>query len=377
MALSSQIQRILDYLLSLIREIIAKIKNFFIPQKTIKFDNGPTVKVSHKIAEGGFSYIYSATDTRKLNRQYALKRIICSDEEVIQLCQREAEVHRSVTGANVLQMYGIKFERAPQRVCYMLFPLIKGGSLRDEVSARNILHNNVEMARPIKEREILGVFKGILNGVITLHNAGYRHGDVKLENVLLEKSGNDEESGFPITTIGSQSLGNPVLMDFGSARKPLAIQLKDRRTVLTLTEEASSNSTISYRAPELFDGGCRHGSLEPDVDGKVDVWSLGCVLFGMMYGSSPFELEFRNGDRGISSDVRIVECTHLRVLACKIPFPSTDSRRETIFRYSQEIKELVEWILTVDRSERPNISDVFERVKSMLTTRAGEIRGFV
>lgn len=374
MSLSSQMQRIFNYLLSLIREIIAKIKNFFIPQKTIKFDNGPIVKVSHKIAEGGFSYIYSATD--KLNRHYALKRIICSDEEIIQLCQKEADVHRSVTGANVLQMYGIKFERVPKRVCYMLFPFIKGGSLRDEVSARKILHNNVEMARPIKEREVLRVFKGILNGVITLHNAGYSHCDVKLENILLDKSANDEETGFP-TTIGSQNLGIPVLMDFGSARKPLAIQLKDRRTVLTLTEEASSNSTMSYRAPELFDGGCRHGSLEPDIDGKVDVWSVGCVLFGMMYGSSPFELEFRNGDCGLSSDVRIVECSHLRVLACKIPFPSTDSRRETIFRYSQEIKELVEWILTVDRSDRPNINEVFERVENMLTRRLGEIRGFV
>lgn len=366
-------QRIIAYLLSLIGLIIAKIKNFFIPKKTIKFDNGPKVLRQHKIAEGGFSYIYLATD--KLNRKYALKRVICNDEEVVQNCKKEAEVHRRVSGENLLQMYGIKFVNKPPKgkQCYMLFPLITGGSLRDEVSKRNLLHDNVEKARPIKEREILSVFKGIVTGIKTLHEAGYAHCDVKLENVLLDRKAQDEEMG----SIGNNNLGTPILMDFGSARNPLVVQLKDRRTVLTLTEEAMVNSTISYRAPELFDGGCRHGALEPDIDGKIDVWSAGCVLYGMMYGSSPFELEFRNGDGGMSSDARIVECTHLRVLGGKVPFPAINSRREAIFRYTQEIKQLVEWILTVDRTERPTIDEVYNRVENLLTSRhGGEMRSF-
>ncbi len=383
MTVKQKMQQIIAYLLSLIGCIIAKIKNFFVPKKTIQFDNGPKVTLCHKIAEGGFSYIYFAKD--KLDRTYACKRIICNDDDVIQNCQKEADVHKSVAVncENLLQMYGIKFVKkqkagiGTQTKCYMLFPLITGGSLRDEISKRKLLDDNVEKARPIKEREILSIFKGVLNGIKALHEAGYAHCDVKLENVLLDRKKHMTSS--PDEEIGSNnfSLGTPILMDFGSARTPLVVQLKDRRTVLTLTEEALVNSTISYRAPELFDGGCRHGALEPDIDGKIDVWSAGCVLYGMMYGSSPFEIEFRNGDGGLSSDVRIVECTHLRVLGSKIPFPAAGSRRAAIFQYTPEIKQLVEWILTVDRMERPSIDAVYEKVENLLMSRhGGEMRSF-
>ena len=71
---------------------------------------------------------------------------------------------------------------------------------------------------------------------------------------------------------------------------------RTRSILLSIVDEASVNSTVSYRAPELFDGGARHGDNEPDIDGKMDVWSLGCLLFGMMYGVSPFECEFRGED---------------------------------------------------------------------------------
>ena len=278
-------------------------------------------------------------------------------------------MHRNVRGDNVLHLFHVQFVSQPQRMCYMLFPLIAGGSLRDEVSKRKLLSDNLAEVRPFSERQVLVLFKGVLEGVKAMHAAGYAHCDVKLENVLLDKSANTRDEEMKFASRPNCVVGSPILMDFGSARN-LVIKLNDRRTVLNLTEEAAQHSTISCRAPELFDGGCRHGPLEADICGKIDVWSSGCLLYGLMYGTSPFEMEFRH-----DGSVRVVECTHLRVLGGKVQFPSVN--RESIYKYRQETHELVEWILAVDRTERPSIDEVRERVESMLTRRSTGLRDLV
>jgi len=276
-----------------------------------------------------------------------------------------------------------------QTYCYMLFPLIQGGSLRDEITKRKLLSDRADEMRPFDEWQILKLFRGVLRGVMAMHDKGYAHGDIKLENFLLDhcdynnsnsnnngsnhgqehfldKDDHDEEI-MMMNQSSSSYVGKPILMDFGSTRN-LVIQLKDRRTILQMVEEASIHSTICYRAPELFDGGCRHGPLEADVDGRADVWSCGCLLYGLMYGSSPFEMEFRGF--GSEEKARIVECSHLRILGSKIPYPT--GTRKMAYNYRKEMHELVEWILTIERTERPTIEELYERVEGMLIkTRRG------
>src|SRR5579862_5576808 len=75
----------------------------------------------------------------------------------------------------------------------------------------------------------------------------------------------------------------PVLMDFGSltrARQPIT----SRSAAILAQDTAAEQSTMPYRAPELFD--VKTGSTLTE---KVDVWSLGCTLFALLYGYSPFE----------------------------------------------------------------------------------------
>ena len=77
---------------------------------------------------------------------------------------------------------------------------------------------------------------------------------------------------------------------------------------------------------------------------RTDVWAIGCLLFAWYYGYSPFECEFIEN----TSNVRVVECTHLRVLS-KVPSPTkktmddilTDKKRNGLICKLLECDQLV------------------------------------
>lgn len=90
---------------------------------------------------------------------------------------------------------------------------------------------------------------------------------------------------------------------------------------------------------------------------------MGCLLFAWFYGYSPFESEFT--DTGM---LRVVECSHLRVLgrAPRHPRPGADD---------VAMARLVEWILDKDIRNRPFTVDIISRLEEML--RSGELEGRV
>ncbi len=92
------------------------------------------------------------------------------------------------------------------------------------------------------------------------HAAGLVHRDVKPGNILLGRDGEAERA---------------YVCDFGLARHVTSVS--------SLTGDRGFVGTIDYVPPEQIEGG--------QIDGRADVYSLGCVLYECLAGERPFERE--------------------------------------------------------------------------------------
>jgi serine/threonine kinase 16 len=384
-------QSFFSFLVQWYKWLLSYIRSFFErwTGPILTLDSGRQVRIGSPIAEGGFSIVFRATPVTTTSSpsssSYALKRIRCEDAETVQQCRAEAAVHYAV-GANhpnVMPLLGMAMD---DQYCYMLFPFLPH-SLRDEVngrifpdqqpklsfSAKSASHSSMskppirspfptknsssstsshhhhpsdlDALPPWNELQTLQIFRGILDGVNALHRANFSHRDIKLENILFR---------------GSNNLTTPVIMDFGSVGPLTSPSLTSRRTVLQVADVASTHTTLPYRPPELFEGGIRVGDDASVLDyTKVDVWMLGCTLFAMHYGASPFECEFHRSN----GKIKIVDCTQLRVIGA-IPYPPSTTAPSQW--YSTDLKDLIGWMLTQNPEQRPTLLQVMARVDALL-----------
>lgn len=69
----------------------------------------------------------------------------------------------------------------------------------------------------------------------------------------------------------------PVLTDYGSMTDRI-IEVKSSKIAQEVEEWAAQNCSMFYRAPELF-----NPKVGSSIDEFADIWSLGCVLYAIMY----------------------------------------------------------------------------------------------
>ena len=100
------------------------------------------------------------------------------------------------------------------------------------------------------------------------------------------------------------------------------------------------------RSRELFDV-----ATNVQVTESTDVWSLGCILYAMMYLESPFDQDYISGGSLL-----------LSMMSGKIRFPSQDKTKV----YPESMHELVKKILVLDRNVRPSVEQVLEMVEEEL-----------
>jgi len=202
----------------------------------------------------------------------------------------EAEVLRRFDHPHIIKL--LDFQEDENN--YVLFLEYCGGDL----------HSYLEGKESLSESEARSIFKQILDAVSYLHSTGYAHRDLKLENILLE----------------SQKKGVK-LGDFGCCVKKLPEKISQKC------------GSPHYASPEMIEA-------HPYDPEKVDVWSLGVILYSLVCGNLPFTVE---------SDYLDDMLEMIRFTPVYLPS-----------RLSSDLKHLLDGMLNKNADERLSIRSIME-----------------
>jgi streptogramin lyase len=200
------------------------------------------------IGQGGMGVVYRARDLR-LKRIVALKVMapeLAADERFRERFAREAELAMSLEHPNVVPIHDAG--ELDGRL-YLVMRFVEGSDLRALLREEGAL----------EPRRALAIVTQVANALDAAHAKGLVHRDVKPSNVLLD---HDE---------------HVYLADFGLTR-PFG-------RGATGPTDGRSLGTPAYLAPEQIEGG--------EIDGRTDVYSLGCLLYECLTGGPPFAASSR------------------------------------------------------------------------------------
>jgi serine/threonine-protein kinase len=147
-----------------------------------------------------------------------------------------------------------------------IVPVLSAGQSGDDLLYYTMPYIEGETLRALMDRErqlpldrALRVAREVADALQYAHRANIVHRDIKPENILLERQS-----------------GRAVVADFGIARA-----IERAADISAVTSTGLTLGTPTYMSPE-------QASADHDIDGRSDIYSLGCVLYEMLAGEPPF-----------------------------------------------------------------------------------------
>jgi serine/threonine protein kinase len=189
--------------------------------------------------------VYAAFD-KQLQREVAIKILQrCSDKEATLRFQQEAKALCALEHPNIVHVYS--FGLLENRVPYLVMEHVSGRTLTAAIKDGSLASEQI--------RIIMG---DICKALRFSHAKGIIHRDLKPDNILI---GDD---------------GTARLVDFGICY----LQEQKDTDYFRLTQEGQTVGTALYMSPEQA-----HGRT---LDGRSDIYSLGCILYECLTGKPPF-----------------------------------------------------------------------------------------
>uniref|UniRef100_A0A8C4NW57 Ribosomal protein S6 kinase n=1 Tax=Dicentrarchus labrax TaxID=13489 RepID=A0A8C4NW57_DICLA len=252
------------------------------------------------LGEGSFSVCRKCRH-KQSGHEYAVKIVSRRMEANTQreiAALRQCEAH-----PNIVKLHEVYTD---QYHTYLVMELLRGGELLERIRRKKLFG----------EAEASQLLQSLVSAVSFMHEAGVVHRDLKPENVLFADEG--EDSVLKV-------------IDFGFARLCPAGSAPLQTPCFTL----------QYAAPELFESA--------GYDKACDLWSLGVILYTMLSGQVPFQSEQRGMTSSYAADIMQ-----------KIKEGDFSLEGEAWKGVSEDAKELVKGLLTVDPERRLKLSDLKE-----------------
>jgi tRNA A-37 threonylcarbamoyl transferase component Bud32 len=265
------------------------------------------------VGQGGMGEVWKAKH-RFLARDAAVKLIgkkFSSTPLQQKRFEREARVIARLESPHTVSIFD--FGTTPNGELYFAMELIRGLNL-DEL---------VKRFGPQPVGRVKNIWVGVLKSLEEAHRAGLTHRDVKPSNILLARLGLEHDF--------------VKVVDFGLV-KASGI---DEQTQLTM--EQTTVGTPAYMAPELA------GGNEAKIDGRADLYALGCVAYFLLTGKTVFE-----GPSAMALILKHIQEPVVRPSErCELPI-------------HEDLEKLVMWCLEKDPASRPqNAGELLEKIEAL------------
>ncbi|HND47252.1 MAG TPA: WD40 repeat domain-containing serine/threonine protein kinase [Anaerolineales bacterium] len=279
-----------------------------IPEKIGRYE------IKEELGRGGFATVYRAYDPR-FEREVAIKflpsELMHSDPQFRMRFQREAKIIAQLEHPSIVPVYDVGAENEQP---YFVMRYMSGGSLSERIKARTY---TIE--------EAVKIIENLAPGLDEAHAKNIVHRDLKPANILFTEK------------------NVPLIADFGIAKFTQGDSTVDNMTGSAII------GTPAYMAPEQASGEA--------VDGRVDIYALGVILYEMVTGKQPY-----TADTPLGLAIKHVTEPVPRILEANPNLPvwmekviSTAMAKNPDDRFYSAV-ELVETIKAFLRGENPQIN---------------------
>ena len=245
----------------------------------------------------------------------------------------------------VCQLYGIHQD---EKYYYLAMELIQGGELLDHL---------IQQGKPYSEQQAAAFLRQFAEAIQFVHDAGYTHADLKLENLLLSAKNSSSSSSNNNNTRASSSLSSSTpssndnhnqsghdqstqqqqlkVVDFGCA-----IPVDEDNDIASESDKNMQKAfvgTVAYWPPELF-----HKRTRPSP--ATDMWAAGCIVYILVTGTHPFDKYAIASDAEIAKTVK--EIGKNKALLEKLVFD------ERTHKLSSSCLQLIKGLMNPDPTQR-------------------------
>ena len=275
---------------------------------------GAKYTLTKLIGKGAMGAVYRARH-RDLD-DVAIKVMLgpAGDTKLSERFLREARALRKMRHQHTVTVYDL--DRSVPGLTYMVMEMVEGHSLREDLRERGRL----------TLEEVMNVAEAVCDALTAAHERGIIHRDLKPDNIL--RAQEETVSGHILRTIK--------IADFGIVKLKGSQQGGDAS--MQLTQYGAPIGTPFYMSPEQWFG---EGSGIRGLDGRTDIYALGCTLYELLAGRTPF----------VGRTTSEMRRQHLEA----VPPPVTDFAPEVPEKVSRAILRALE----KDRDDRPQTAAEF------------------